>query len=100
VTKKASVVDAIVLNPLPYDTPGQLIAIHGTSSKSTTNPVSFPNYLDWRRRVRSVEDIAAWHLEMFTLRSPYRSERLIGGRVSAGYFAILRVQPLLGKGIQ
>lgn len=40
-----SVVDATMLNPLPYDAPEQLIAIHGTSPASTANAVSYPNYL-------------------------------------------------------
>ena len=92
-----SVVDATMLNPLPYDAPEQLIAIHGTSPASTANAVSYPNYLDWRQRAQSVEDIAAWFLDMFTLTGPNQAERLIGGRVSAGYFAILRVPPLLGR---
>jgi len=92
-----SVVDAAVLNPLPFDDSDQLIAIQGTSSKSVTNPVSYLNYLDWRERVKTVEDIAAWRIEMFTLTGGPQAERLIGGRVSAGYFQILRVQPLVGR---
>ena len=92
-----SVVDAALLNPLPYDEPERLIAVYGTSPKSMRNSVSYPNYLDWRDRIRTVDDIAAWHLEMFTLTGRRQAERLIGGRVSAGYFEILRVQPLLGR---
>ena len=41
-----SVVDAALLNPLPYEEPARLMAIHGTSSTSSTNPVSYPNYLE------------------------------------------------------
>jgi predicted permease len=92
-----SVVDAAFLNPLPYDEPERLIAVYGTSPKSRTNSVSYPNYRDWRDRIRTVDDIAAWHLEMFTLTGRIQAERLIGGRVSAGYFKVLRVQPLLGR---
>lgn len=92
-----SVVDAALLNPLPYEDPTRLMAIHGTSSTTATNPVSYPNYLDWRDRVRTFEAIAAWRLEMFTLSGPERAERVIGGRVSANYFAVLRVPPLLGR---
>ena len=92
-----SVVDAALLNPLPYAEPDRLIAIHGTSSKSTKNPVSYPNFLDVRARTRTFEEIAAWFLEMFTLAGQPQAERLIGGRVSASYFSILRVQPLLGR---
>lgn len=38
-----SVVDAVLIDPLPYTEPDRLMAIHGTSSTSTTNPVSYPN---------------------------------------------------------
>jgi predicted permease len=92
-----SVVDAALLHPLPYDEPDRLFVVSGTSPTSMTNFVSYPNYRDWRDRIRSVEDIAGWHLEMFTLTGRRQTERLIGGRVSAGYFEILRVQPLLGR---
>ena len=92
-----SVVDAALLNPLPYAEPDRLIAIHGTSSKSSTNAVSYPNFLDLRARTRTFEEIAAWRIEMFTLAGQPQAERLIGGRVSASYFSILRVQPLLGR---
>ena len=92
-----SVVDAALLNPLPYDESERLITIYGTSPKSMTNSVSYPNYLDFRDRIRTVDDIAAWHLQMFTLTGRRQAERLIGGRVSAGYFEILRVRPLLGR---
>ena len=92
-----SVVDAALLNPLPYEEPARLMAIHGTSSTSSTNPVAYPNYLDWRARVQTFEALAAWRLEMFTLSGSERAERVIGGRVSANYFAVLRVPPLLGR---
>ena len=92
-----SVLDAALLNPLPYAEPERLIAIRGTSPTTTRNPVSYPNYLDIRSRVRTLEDIAAWQLEMFTLAGRVQAERLIGGRVSASYFAVLRTQPLLGR---
>ena len=92
-----SVVDAALLNPLPYREPDRLIAIHGTSPKSSKNAVSYPNFLDMRARTRTFEEIAAWFIEMFTLAGQPQAERLIGGRVSASYFSILRVQPLLGR---
>ena len=92
-----SVVDAALLNPLPYREPDRLIAIHGTSPKSSKNAVSYPNFLDMRTRTRTFEEIAAWFIEMFTLAGQPQAERLIGGRVSASYFSILRVQPLLGR---
>jgi putative ABC transport system permease protein len=92
-----SVVDAALLNPLPYAEPDRLIAIHGTSPTSSRNTVSYPNFLDMRARTRTFEDTAAWFIEMFTLAGQPQAERLIGGRVSAGYFSILRVEPLLGR---
>jgi predicted permease len=91
-----SVVDA-VLDPIPFEDPDRLMAIHGTSPASAANPLSYPNFLDVQERTRTFEAIAAWHLEMFTIAGPPHAERPIGGRVSAAYFSILRVQPLLGR---
>src|SRR5688572_13112567 len=62
-----SVIDAALLNPLPYAEPDRLIAIHGTSPKSRKNSVSYPNFLDMRARTRTFEETAAWFIEMFTL---------------------------------
>ena len=92
-----SVIDAALLNPLPYTDPDRVIAIYGTSPKSTRNTVSYRNFLDVRERTRSFEETAAWFIDMFTLAGQPQAERLIGGRVSASYFSILRVQPLLGR---
>ena len=92
-----SVVNAALLDPLPYSEPDCLTAIHSTSPTSTTNSLSYPNFLDMRARTRTFEAIAAWRIEMFTIARQPQAERLIGGRVSASYFSILRVQPLLGR---
>ena len=92
-----SVLDAALLNPFPYAEPDRLVAVQGTSLKTTRNPLLYPNFLDRRDCVRTLEDIAAWHLEMFTLTGRMQAQRLIGGRVSASYFSILRTQPLLGR---
>jgi predicted permease len=92
-----SVLDAALLNPLPYAEPERLITIRGTSPTTTSNPLSYPNYLEMRSRVRTLDDIAAWFLEMFTLTGRVQAERVIGGRVSASYFSVLRTQPLLGR---
>jgi hypothetical protein len=73
------------------------MAIHGASPTSSGNFVSYPNYLDMRARARTFEDTAAWFIGMFTLAGQPQAERLIGGRVSASYFSILRVEPLLGR---
>jgi predicted permease len=92
-----SVVDAALLNPLPYPNADRLVAIHGTSSAALEGAISYPNFLDWRARTQAFEGIAAWRLEMFTIAGQPQAERLTGGRVSATYFSILGVQPLLGR---
>ena len=92
-----SVVDATLLHPLPYADAGRLMAVHGTSSTSAKDSVSYPNFLDWRARTRTFEALAAWRLDMFTLAGAPSAERVIGGRVSSSYFSALRVVPLLGR---
>lgn len=92
-----SVVDAALLRPLPYRGADRLMAVHGTSSTSAGDFVSYPNFLDWRARTRTFEGLAAWHLAMFTLEGEPGAERVIGGRVSDSYFSTLGVAPLLGR---
>jgi predicted permease len=95
-----SVVDAVLLHPVPFPEPEQLVALHGKSDTTGWSAVSYPNLLDWQRQTRTLEAIAAWRIDFFTLIGQNQAERLKGGRVSASYFSILRVRPLLGRTFQ
>ena len=92
-----SVVNALLLRPLPYGQPDRLTLLHQTRPAVPFYGVSWLDYLDWRKQNRSFEDIAAFSLSPFNLTGSGDSERLWGRRVSASFFPVLRVSPKLGR---
>ncbi|MGH9868104.1 MAG: ABC transporter permease [Candidatus Polarisedimenticolia bacterium] len=98
-TTVLSVLDAIILSPLPYPHPERLVRIYesnverGWSQFST----SAPNYKDWRDQNRSFEEIAAWRSRSFTWTGGQEAERVGAGCVSAPLLPLLGARPALGR---
>src|SRR5438552_2028357 len=95
-----SVVNTVLLQPLPYKNPGQLImlwenATHLGFPKDTPSPA---NFLDWRAQNTVFTGMAAMAQKNFNLTGVGEPERLDGRRVSANLFDVLGVQPRLGRG--
>jgi putative ABC transport system permease protein len=98
-----SVVNAVLLRPLPYPDPSRIMQIwHVPPAKSfpgmTTFSVSPANYLDWRSMNHSFEDMAAFGGAHFNVGDKERPESIQAAPVAASFFSILRVQPILGRG--
>ncbi|MGI9115480.1 MAG: hypothetical protein DLM52_06510 [Chthoniobacterales bacterium] len=94
-----SVVNAILLRPLPYKNPGQLVIIwenatHLGFPKNTPSPA---NFLDWRQQNTVFEGVAAFAERSFNLTGAGEPERLDGRRVSANLFDLLGVKPILDR---
>lgn len=98
-----SVVDQLLLRPLPYPESHQLVTVHETFSIATSQPgstgnaVSPANWLDWQRDNRTLENLAVWRTTTLTLTGVGEPIRLGAQLVSAEFFPLLRVQPLLGR---
>jgi putative ABC transport system permease protein len=97
-----SVVNAVLLRPLPYQDPSRLMQVwHVPPAKSfpgmTTFSVSPANFLDWQRQNTSFEDMAAYGGTLLNLGGKDRPESLFGATVAPGFFSILRVPPALGR---
>jgi len=89
----------ILLAPLPYGDAGRIVTLweRDARARSERLEVSPGNFLDWRERARSFDGIAAaepWSVDYIGREGP---ERFDAALVTAGYFDILRVQPLLGR---
>jgi predicted permease len=94
-TAMFTVVDSVLLRPLPYARPERLVvALHGPEA---TAPVSPADFFDYRASARSFEGLAAAQAWGATLGSGGRPERLAGLQVSADLFDVLGVRPLLGR---
>ncbi len=95
-----SLLDAVVLQPLPYPDPGRLVAVLAASPDQglEPSPVSVSKFTALARDGRAFSGVAAWHEDSFGLAAAGEPEQLQGARVSEGFFRVLGVQPELGRG--
>ena len=94
-----SVVSAVLRHPLPYDAPDQLVRLHGKSPSFERGSISFPNFLDWQANNRSFSAIAVSRSGAFTLTGAGTAERVSADLVSADYFTVLGVRPIVGRAL-
>ena len=99
-----SVVNAVLLRPLGFPSPEQLVVIGGHSRNSTPigrlDAISFPEFSDLRLRNRSFAQLAAYRDKGFAFSNGVEVQNLRGQRVSGDFFAALRVEPALGRSFQ
>ncbi len=98
-----SVVDAVLLRPLPYREPSQLVTVFESNSPNdltTQNAAAPGNFLDWRDQNRVFEQIGAVSLPGFNITGTDHPERVLGAAVSAGMLQLLGLQAHLGRDIQ
>jgi len=93
-----SVVQGVVLAPLPYREPDRLVMVwlNNHNLKSITD-LSYADFMDWQRRARSFEKMAAYAWRGFDLSSPGTPEHLEGREISAKFFATLGVELAQGR---
>ena len=92
-----SVVNAVLLRPLPYPHAEQLVRVFGTQPTLAEAPSSPANFLEWRSENQVFTHISTWVGQGFNLTGTDKPERLIGARVSSDMFQLLGVQPMLGR---
>jgi predicted permease len=93
-----SVLDGVVLTPLPYHEPDRLvlIALYNRSLGYPTN-LSYPDFLDWQRTSRSFEQMAAFKPQGFDLTNPGMPEHVDGNEISSSFFRTLGAKLALGR---
>src|SRR5439155_9006530 len=92
-----SMVNGILLQPLPLPDPDRLVYANEINPNGDFTSVSWPNYLDWRARARSFDALALSRDEALTLTGGDRAQRLRARRTTANIFKALRVSPALGR---
>ena len=97
-----SVVDAVLLRPLPYPEPARLFTVYQTlpENPAQNTGVSYPNYVDWTQQNEAFESIAAVRGNVLALSGQGEPTYIQAGSVTSNYFDVLRVKPLLGRTLQ
>jgi predicted permease len=95
-----SVVNGVLLNPLPYPQPDRLVALYARANEFTKFSISYPNFLDWSRQNHSFSSLAAFRGETFTMTGIGAPERLDADMVSAAFFPLLGVNPIVGRNFE
>ena len=92
-----SVVNGVLLNPLPFHGPNQLVSMFQEMPNFKNGSISYPNFIDWRRMNTTFAGMAAYRSTGFNLSGNGEPERLHGEMISAGFFEILGVNPIMGR---
>jgi predicted permease len=92
-----SVVNGVLLNPLPYPHPDRLVAVAETFPPFTEASISYPNFLDWARMNHTFEAVASYRETDFNLTGRGEAQRLGGVQASASFFPLLGIQPVIGR---
>lgn len=96
-----TVVNAVVLRPLPLPDPDRLVMVFERSPRgNATNAVSHHNYVDWRARARSFDGLALLQQIPMNVVAAEEAEQVPGLLVSGEFFDVLGVPPLLGAHIR
>ena len=97
-----SVVDAVLLRPLPYPESERLFMVYQTlpQDAAQNTGVSYPNYLDWTQQNQAFDSIAAARGNSLALSGQGEPTYIESGSVTSNYFDVLRVKPMLGRTLQ
>jgi putative ABC transport system permease protein len=92
-----SVVNGVLLNPLPFPQPEQLVTLHQSKPNFPTGAIPYPNFRDWRRENQTFSAMAISRGTGFSLIGAGEAERVSGQFVTSTFFSVFGVKPLLGR---
>jgi len=92
-----SVVHSVLLKPLPFSDPEALVQVQETNNRGGTMAVAWPNFVDWREESRAFQGLAAYGVGSTTVLGADRPVSVSVAGVSADFWSIFRVAPLVGR---
>ena len=92
-----SVVNSVLLRPLPYEESERLIFLNEKSPVLDEMSISYPNFLDWRAHNQTFEKMGVYNRASYNLTGFGDPVRIVTGQVSADLFAVLRVNAAHGR---
>ena len=93
-----SIVYAVLLRPLPYENPGQLVRLYETEAAPGNYPFTGPDFLDWKTQNHSFQDMTliSWSHSM-NLSGTGQPDHVMGVPTESNFFTLLGARPLLGR---
>ncbi|MEM7415889.1 MAG: ABC transporter permease [Gemmatimonadota bacterium] len=99
-TTMFSVLHGVVLKPLPYESPNELVMVGSTSQRIPgLAPVAPADFMDWRAEATTFSHLVATEAWTLDLTDADRPARISSAAVTGGFFDMLGVAPMLGRGI-
>lgn len=100
-----SLVNAVLLKPLPVRDPARLVYLNAMNpsrgfGEHSRYMIAYPDYLDWRAQNRFFEDVGVYQGTSWTVTGRGDPERVHGATISATLFSVLGVTPVLGRNFQ
>ncbi|HEY6250508.1 MAG TPA: ABC transporter permease [Candidatus Angelobacter sp.] len=96
-----SIVNAVLLRPLPFPQPDRLMFLTEMAQRSNgtlaEGAISYPDFFDWRSQNRVFSNLACYHSDDFTLTGKQQPLHLPGFTVSSDFFSVLGELPMLGR---
>src|SRR5580693_4764672 len=92
-----SVVNGVLLNPLPYPQPNQLVELWWDRTPGQHSSVPYLNFLDWQRESTAFSAVGGYLQDNVIVTGAGEPERVDGVKISANFFDLLGVKPLLGR---
>jgi putative ABC transport system permease protein len=96
-TAMFSVINAVLLEPLPYAEADRIVWMNESGSEVANRHVSYPNFLDWRERNQVFEAMSTFRGWSVNLTGSGAAESLDARIVTADYFRVMRAMPMLGR---
>src|ERR1700730_2795615 len=90
-------VDGALIKSLPYQNPSRLVGVYESAARIPRSNLSYLDYLDWKKRNRVFTSLDVWNGTAYLLKTSDGVQPAGSGRVSAGFFRTLGVNPVLGR---
>ena len=92
-----SVVNGVLLNPLPFSKPEELVAVYAKTADFQQSSIAYPNFLDWQKDNKSFEYLSAFRSDDYNMTGAGEPERVHIHMISAEFFPALGIQPIDGR---
>ena len=92
-----SIINGVLLNPLPYPQPDQLVTLHESKPNFNTGSISYPNFLDWQKHNHTLSAMAVSRSYSYSLTGLGPAEQVQAQFVTSDFFPILGVKPAAGR---